>query len=93
MASPTSLPQPSGLFCFLNRERYCGPDCMAYISRPDGSDYVAQQWANCMLLVNAHRAGKHMVVIASTLGEQNAKAKTAAADLVRTNQPPPPVPR
>ena len=58
----------------------------AYISRPEGPDYTAQQWANCALLVNAHRAGKHLVVIAATLGEQERKAKTAAADQARMNQ-------
>lgn len=89
----SNSPPLDGLRCFKSQSRACGPDCMAYIRTPPGPDYVDQQWANCMLLVNAHRTGKHLVVIAAALGEQNAKAKTALADQARANQPLPPSPR
>lgn len=81
----------SGLYCFLNPDRVCGSECMAYVSPPDGPDYRDQQWANCLLLVNAHRGGKHLVVLASTTGELLQRAKNEAADQAR-NRPGPPSP-
>jgi hypothetical protein len=86
-----TLKEPEGLICFLSNDRPCAADCMAYITRPDGPDYQDQQWANCMLLVNAHRAGKHLVVLASVGSELTKQAKNAAADRVRAGFPPPPV--
>jgi hypothetical protein len=75
----------TGLFCFLNGERGCGPDCMAYAAPPAGADYQEQQWANCKVLVALHQGGKHLIVLAQM-------ASNAAADRKRT-QPPPPPPR
>lgn len=66
---------------------------MAYITAPAGPDYMGQQWARCLLLVNSHRTGKHLVLIADALGQQLKKTAAAIADAARTNQPPPPVPR
>jgi hypothetical protein len=83
---------PNGLTCFLNMERACGPDCMAFDAAPEGPDYKDRQWANCMLLVNAHRGGKHLIVLAQVGAEIVRKAKTEAADRARINQPPPPSP-
>lgn len=79
-----------GLVCFLDVARPCGADCMAWDARPEGPDYADKQWANCMLLVNAHRGGKHLVVLASVGSDLLRKAKNEAADRARTNQPPPP---
>lgn len=76
------------LRCFINPDRACGPDCMAYQTRPPpGQDYMNQQWPHCMVLVNAHRVGKHMVIIAEGLTKllKGDPAKQAA------NIPPPEV--
>lgn len=81
----------SGLYCFLNAERVCSSDCMAFVAPPDGPDYRDQQWANCLLLINAHRGGKHLVVLASATGELLQRSKNEAADRAR-NQPGPPSP-
>lgn len=38
---------------------------MAFLSkRPSGSAFIGEQWASCHLLVNADRAGRHLVVLA-----------------------------
>jgi hypothetical protein len=66
---------------------------MAYITAPNGPDYVGQQWARCILLVNTHRTGKHLVLLADAVGQQVKKAAAAIADAARTNQPPPPTVR
>lgn len=86
-------PPENGLQCFLNMDRPCGPDCMSWTRPPPGPDYQDQQWANCLLLVNAHRGGKHLVVLAASAGELVNKAKNEAADRARAQQPPPPVVR
>lgn len=79
-----------GLYCFLNNERPCGPDCMAYTERPDSPEYLGKQWAECLLLVNAHRVGKHLTILASVGDALYKKTKTQAADEQRLNQPAPP---
>lgn len=78
----------TGLYCFLNSERECGPDCMAYLGIPiEGPDYNTpdgkrHQWAACMLLVHSHKLSKHLVLIANL----------ARADAARNQpQPTPPV--
>ena len=62
----------NGLVCFLNQNRPCGADCMAYLpasERPQGVEYAEAQWASCLLLVNAHRTGKHLVVLAGSAAD------------------------
>lgn len=73
----------SGLFCFLSPDRACGPSCMAYLTSPPTGDkeFRDQQWPHCHLLVNVHRMGKHLVVLASGL------------DAIKRQGPPPPVAR
>lgn len=84
----------SGLMCFLDQTRECGPDCMSFLTdRPEGPDYQGNQWSHCHVLVNMHRGGKHLVVLASIGSEMQKKAKNEQADRARLNQPPPPVPK
>jgi|YNPBryBLVA2012_1023415.scaffolds.fasta_scaffold01093_5 hypothetical protein len=70
----------TGLFCFQNAERECGPDCMAYASVPvEGADYqrpdgTPHQWARCMLLVQQHKVAKHLVFIANLMKVQEHRA-------------------
>jgi hypothetical protein len=62
-------PQENGLMCWLNMDRPCGPDCMAFADPPlaKGADYEDKQWANCILLVGVHQASKHVAVLAQHL--------------------------
>lgn len=58
------VPEVKGA-CFLNQDRVCGADCMAFLpTAPQGVAYIGQQWAHCLLLVNAERTGKHLIVLA-----------------------------
>jgi hypothetical protein len=77
----------TGLYCFKDSARPCAAECMAFITPPDGPDYKDQQWARCLILVNEHRMGKHLVVLAAGVGELLQIRKKAAADVARTNQP------
>lgn len=73
----------SGLFCFKDQQRACTSECMAYVNPPPGEDYKDQQWAHCLELVNLHRLGKHVALLAASSGEL----------LKLRRSPAPPVPR
>jgi hypothetical protein len=73
----------SGLFCFKDQARACTAECMAYVNPPAGEDYKDQQWAHCLELINLHRLGKHVSLLAAQNGELLK---------IRRNVPPP-VPR
>jgi hypothetical protein len=92
---PNTQPEPedkSGLYCFKDHARPCAADCMAYVEPPEGPEYVGRQWARCMILVNTHRTGKHLTIIANIVGKIEQRLGAAAADAKRTNQTPPPRP-
>ena len=91
--NPNMRDPDTGLYCFLNESRVCNASCMAFLNPvPPGPDYLDQQWANCSLLVNAHRTGKHLTIIAQVTGESVKAGRTAAADAARLSQPTPPPP-
>lgn len=84
----------NGLICFLDQNRQCGADCMSFlVDPPEGIDYRGQQWANCMLLVNAHRSAKHLTILAQVTDTFIQKTRAHVADQARATQTPPPVPR
>lgn len=87
MQETKDIEAPDGLYCFLNPERACGADCMAYETPPNYKDFIGKQWARCVLLVNAHRVGKHLPILAGSLGT----LVTQEQDKARMPQPPPPV--
>lgn len=77
--------------CFLNNERFCTPECIAYLNKvPEGPAYLGEQWARCHVLVNVDRAGRHLVVLASTVGELKNHIKNEAADKARPKPVPEP---
>lgn len=86
-AEPT---RKNGLICWRDKDRPCGADCMAYVEAPVGPDYQGKQWANCLVLVNEHRTGKHLTILSQVGGELVRVRKTEAADRARAAQPPPP---
>ena len=80
----TENPPITGLICFLNSDRECGPDCASFtLNTPEGPEYERQVWAHCILLSSLYKASKHIVILAKQ-GEVRLKAdKDAAADAVR----------
>jgi hypothetical protein len=83
------MPTDTDLFCFLSEGRQCSADCMAWFpSVPEGSDYRAPdghpyQWARCMVLVNMHKTGKHLVHIASTMRSLSSSPAPNANEVLR----------
>lgn len=84
---PSELEKPrdsSGLLCFINGDRVCSTDCMAYqLVIPEGKDYEGQQWAKCMLLTSAHRLQKHVVALATDSASVVKHLKIVKADSTR----------
>ena len=84
-------PDATDKFCFIDANRPCTAECMAYlVSRPDGQDYEDQQWAACSILVNLHRGGKHLTVLASQGAAVIKDMRIRVADDKRLNQSFPP---
>jgi hypothetical protein len=84
-------PVRNGLTCFMDQLRPCGADCMAYTTYSDGS--LMGQAGNCILLVNAERSGKHLVILAKLTNDMINGAKRAAADQRREAQVSPSPPK
>lgn len=78
----------NGLICFLNHERPCGADCMAFTTdKPASQEYVGQ-WSNCRVLTSLHQGAKHLTILAHA-GGQLVKGQV---DNNRRNQSTPPAP-
>lgn len=59
---------------------------MAYLAQPPaGLNYTGENWAHCVLLVNAERSGKHLVVLANVATSLQRKLEATAIQ----NQKPP----
>jgi phosphate uptake regulator len=59
-----SVDNPKG--CFVQQERICGSDCVAYNEDTSGTsrEISSHPLAHCHLLLNLHRIGKHAVIMA-----------------------------
>jgi hypothetical protein len=83
----------NGLMCFLNAERECGADCMAYTLEGTESKTMGLQQKNCLLLISVERMGRYAGNIASAANKMQQRSATEAADRVRLGVNPPPDPR
>lgn len=84
-------PGETGLFCWRDKERACGAECMAFLPQvPPSNDYIGQQWAHCMLLVAEHRKGKHLVILSEDVHKLHDELKRGRASALL---PDPPTPR
>ena len=76
--------QATDMFCYRDAARPCDSTCMAFlIEMPDGQDYMGQEWARCLVLVNEHRQGKHLTVLASEAVLLRKHLKIKADDATR----------
>lgn len=51
--------RPNGLYCFIDGERPCGPDCMSWTTEPFEAASLSIQQRSCVLLVAAERLGRY----------------------------------
>lgn len=78
------MSEDSGLMCFLNEARQCGPTCMAYITfSSENAGDLQEQQTHCSLLRYTERASRHLVIITSLLAKAEKKAATARDDQKR----------
>jgi hypothetical protein len=76
----------NGLTCFMDQMRQCGPDCMAYSTFPAESSALSDQQEHCLLLGNAERVGKHLIIIAKIMSDEKARGRKESADKQRRDQ-------
>ena len=69
----------NGLICFMNEERQCGADCMAYSTQPSESPYLGPQQKHCTLIVAVERLGRHTGGLLSLMKKSNADAQREPA--------------
>ena len=59
-----SQPIPNDkLACFLDQGRFCGPDCMAFVTVPEPSTHVDVAQVRCVLLTSVERAGRSLNIL------------------------------
>lgn len=76
------------LYCFLNADRVCTADCMAYSTAPRvaaSSELNAEQ-SHCVLLASAERVGRNVTVVASLLADKERKSAARVADERRQSE-------
>lgn len=62
----------NGLVCFMNMDRPCGADCMAYTGETSESKYLSSQQKDCIVLVSAERLGRYAGGILSIIKNSQA---------------------
>jgi hypothetical protein len=70
-------PETNGLVCFMNIDRPCGADCMAYAQEDSESKYLSDQQKGCTVLVSIERLGRYAGGIMKTI--KDSQADTARA--------------
>ena len=68
-------PDKNGLICFINMDRPCGADCMAYTTAEGESPYLNRQQNHCALIVGIERLGRHTGGLLSLLRRNAQDAK------------------
>lgn len=59
-----AVDEPLGPACFIDQSRVCSTDCMAHLTAPpQGAAYQGEDWAHCLLLVQAERVGRHLPIL------------------------------
>jgi len=84
----------NGLMCFMDGNRPCGPECMAYLGfgQEVQTQHLSVQQSQCLLLVGVERLSRHSAIIAKLISDGLHAAKIAEADRKRSEQRPPPGP-
>lgn len=83
----------SGLLCFFNGQRECGPDCMAFTPQPANVQAFSPQQRHCTVLVGVERLARHVAIGVNVVSEAWNFVKKTSQDRARTAQQPPPEPR
>jgi len=88
-----AAPRGTGLYCFLNGERECGPDCMAFLPEPsaDKAQTLSLQQRSCTVIVATERIGRFMGGLVQLGLQRQASADKRAQDEERRRSITPPI--
>jgi hypothetical protein len=77
-----AAPEGTGLYCFLDRQRECGPDCMAFLPEPsaDKAQTLSLQQRSCTIIVSTERVGRFMGGLVQLGLQRQASADKRAQD-------------
>jgi len=80
------------MMCFMDAERICGPDCMAFLTFPRraNSSELSEMQSHCTFLSSADRIGRNITILASALHDTARRAKTKDMDAEREKAKGPP---
>lgn len=71
--------EKNGLMCFMDQDRQCGGDCMAFSTSPSESPHLGDQQKHCVLIVGLERTGRYAGGLLSLLKKDKAdSARTPA---------------
>lgn len=77
-------PDEEQVFCFLNNERVCGPDCVSYETFIKKANKELRGPAkHCVLLTSIERVGRHLPIIAKIMSDGLTATRRQAADQQR----------
>lgn len=65
----------NGLACFIDGNRICGPDCMAFTTQGSESPVLNDQQKHCVAIVSIERLGRYAGGLFSFLKKADADAK------------------
>lgn len=77
---PEVLPEGDELYCFLNKDRPCGGDCMAYKTIPDRNEQLDSAQPHCVLLNATEKAGRGLHVLSAVFGTWMKDRKAAESE-------------
>lgn len=80
---PKHLPVENELYCFMDHDRPCQADCMAYKTMPDENKHLDPGQQHCVLLDSVEKAGHGLQVLAAVFGTWMKKQQTKEADAKR----------
>lgn len=80
-------PPNVGLYCFIDSCRACGPDCLAYVAFPNiktiQTSELSEQQVHCAVVTGIERAGRGIIMLASSVSGLLKKQEIQAADASR----------
>lgn len=84
-ASIPEMRDDVGLYCFLNSDRPCGAECMAFVTNPIDSktQELGHAQQHCNIISSIERVGRHLAVIGGVLARQARAAEVKEQDNVR----------
>lgn len=70
------------MMCFMDAERICGPDCMAFLTFPRraNSSELSEMQSHCTFLSSADRIGRNITILAAALHATSIRNKTKDMD-------------